>query len=87
MSSCTEDVEWAEAGADGVQRFGSGAVAVVDVNAVAVRVLSLAVPSVTPNDAERIYNTLAEDGTVAVPLQETFWALRYGWVTDRFGIP
>jgi PhnB protein len=40
-----------------------------------------------PIDAERIYNALAEDGTVTVPLQETFWALHYGWVTDRFGIP
>ena len=40
-----------------------------------------------PVDAERIFNALAEQGTVAVPLQETFWALRYGWVTDRFGIP
>jgi PhnB protein len=38
-------------------------------------------------DAERIFNALAEDGIVAVPLQETFWASRYGWVTDRFGIP
>jgi PhnB protein len=38
-------------------------------------------------DAERIFNALAEDGSVTVPLQETFWALRYGWVTDRFGIP
>jgi PhnB protein len=40
-----------------------------------------------PVDAERIYHALAEDGTVTVPLHETFWALRYGWVTDRFGIP
>lgn len=38
-------------------------------------------------DAERIFNALAEGGTVGVPLQETFWASRYGWVTDRFGIP
>jgi PhnB protein len=38
-------------------------------------------------EAERIFDALAEDGTVTVPLQETFWAIRYGWVTDRFGIP
>jgi PhnB protein len=37
-------------------------------------------------EAERIYTALA-DGTVRVPLQETFWALRFGEVTDRFGIP
>ena len=40
-----------------------------------------------PMEAERLFNALAEDGTVKVPLQETFWAGRYGWVTDRFGIP
>jgi len=40
-----------------------------------------------PKEAERVFAELAEGGTVTVPLQETFWALRYGWVTDRFGIP
>jgi PhnB protein len=24
---------------------------------------------------------------VTVPLQETFWAVRYGMLTDQFGIP
>jgi PhnB protein len=38
-------------------------------------------------DAERIFNALAENGTVNMPLQETFWALRFGAVTDQFGIP
>ena len=38
-------------------------------------------------DAERIFQALAEYGTVTMPLQETFWALRFGGVTDRFGIP
>jgi len=38
-------------------------------------------------DAERIFNALAENGRVRIPLQETFWALRFGGVTDRFGIP
>ena len=40
-----------------------------------------------PVEAERIFAALTEEGTVDVPLQETFWASRYGWVTDRFGIP
>jgi PhnB protein len=38
-------------------------------------------------DAKRLFDALAEGGAVRVPLQETFWALRYGAVTDRFGIP
>ena len=37
--------------------------------------------------AERIFSTLAEGGYVSFPLQQTFWALRYGAVVDRFGIP
>jgi len=38
-------------------------------------------------DAERIFEALADGGTVTVPLAQTFWAVRYGAVTDRFGIP
>ena len=37
--------------------------------------------------AERIFAQLAEGGQVTVPLQQTFWALRFGAVVDRFGIP
>jgi PhnB protein len=37
--------------------------------------------------AERIFAALSESGTVTVPLQETFWAVRYGMLTDQFGIP
>ena len=38
-------------------------------------------------EAERIFHALAESGTVRMPLQETFWALRFGMLVDRFGIP
>ena len=38
-------------------------------------------------DAERIYNALAQNGTVLMPLEKTFWAARFGQVVDRFGIP
>jgi PhnB protein len=36
---------------------------------------------------ERIFTRLADRGRVTVPLQQTFWALRFGAVVDRFGIP
>jgi PhnB protein len=38
-------------------------------------------------DAERIYQELARDGRVVMPLEKTFWAARFGSVVDRFGIP
>jgi len=40
-----------------------------------------------PLVAERLYRALADGGSVRMPLQETFWSLRYGAVVDRFGIP
>ncbi len=40
-----------------------------------------------PAEAERVYGALAENGTVFMPIQETFWAQRFGMVADRFGIP
>ena len=38
-------------------------------------------------EADRIFKTLAESGTVQMPIQETFWALRFGMVVDQFGTP
>jgi PhnB protein len=43
--------------------------------------------SPTERDAERLFTELGEGGTVRMPLQETFWAVRYGELTDCFGIP
>jgi PhnB protein len=40
-----------------------------------------------PAEAERLFAGLAEEGTVCMPIGETFWAVRFGMVTDRFGIP
>lgn len=38
-------------------------------------------------DAERIFAALSAGGTVQMPMQETFWAHRYGITVDRFGVP
>ena len=40
-----------------------------------------------PDEAERVFNALAENGTVQMPIQETFWAARFGMLVDRFGTP
>jgi uncharacterized glyoxalase superfamily protein PhnB len=37
--------------------------------------------------AERIFASLAEKGTVVMPMAQTFWAERFGALVDRFGIP
>lgn len=47
--------------------------------------VSLSVESTA--EAERIFAGLAENGQVQMPIAETFWALRFGMVVDRFGIP
>jgi PhnB protein len=40
-----------------------------------------------PAEAERVFHALAENGTVRMPIQETFWAVRFGMLVDQFGIP
>ena len=40
-----------------------------------------------PEEAERVFAALAAGGTVTMPIQETFWARRFGMLTDRFGTP
>ncbi|MGF1567492.1 MAG: VOC family protein [Nodosilinea sp.] len=38
-------------------------------------------------EGERIFHALAENGTVRMPLEETFWASRFGMLIDQFDIP
>jgi PhnB protein len=40
-----------------------------------------------PAEAERVFHALAEKGSVQMPIQETFWAARFGMLVDQFGIP
>ncbi|MBX7245417.1 MAG: VOC family protein [Candidatus Sumerlaeaceae bacterium] len=38
-------------------------------------------------EGERIFNALAEGGTVKMPFQKTFWSPGFGMCIDRFDIP
>ena len=46
--------------------------------------LSLSVDS--DGEAERIFAALSDGGEVFMPMQETFFATRFGQLRDRFGI-
>ena len=49
--------------------------------------ISVALAVLDPADAERKFKALSEGGNVTMPIQQTFWAQRFGMVTDKFGIP
>src|SRR5258705_10869619 len=38
-------------------------------------------------NGERIFNALAEAGTIQMPFEKSFWASGFGMCVDRFGIP
>lgn len=40
-----------------------------------------------PAEAERLFAALADNGNVMMPMQQTFFASRFGMAIDRFGIP
>jgi PhnB protein len=48
---------------------------------------SVSVINNDPAEAERLFRALEEGGKVEMPLQQTYWAARFGMLVDRFGIP
>jgi PhnB protein len=51
------------------------------------RGFSVAIQIEDQAEAERIFKALAESGKVSMPIQQTFWAKRFGMLVDQFGIP
>ena len=47
---------------------------------------SLSIQIKDATKAEQIFDELSRDGSVAMSLENTFWAERFGMVTDRFGV-
>jgi PhnB protein len=40
-----------------------------------------------PAEADRVFEALTENGQVQMPIQQTFWATRFGMLVDQFGVP
>ncbi|MCE8022905.1 MULTISPECIES: VOC family protein [Halomonadaceae] len=47
---------------------------------------SIAVGVDSVEQAEKLFNALADNGNVQMPLEETFWAHRFGMLVDKFGV-
>jgi len=47
---------------------------------------SISINCDSPEEAGKLFNALSEKAKINMPLQETFWAARFGMLTDQFGI-
>lgn len=47
----------------------------------------LAMSYATAAEGRRVFDALADGGTVTMPPGETFWADYFGMVTDKYGVP
>jgi PhnB protein len=48
--------------------------------------ISLAIGTNDIAQAEHAFEQLSDGATIVMPMQETFWAERFGMLTDKFGI-
>ncbi len=47
---------------------------------------SLSIGADSKEEAEKIFNGLAEGGEIEMPMQDTFWGAYFGMTADKFGI-
>ena len=48
--------------------------------------LTLAVNFPTVEQAQKVFNALADGGKVTMPFAPTFWAEKFGMMTDKYAI-
>ncbi len=48
---------------------------------------SVCVMAKDPSEAERKFAALSKGAKITMPIQQTFWARRFGMLVDQFGIP
>jgi PhnB protein len=52
-----------------------------------IKGVSITVDYPTEEEAQAVFDALAEGGQITMPMQPSFWAKRWGMVVDRFGTP
>jgi PhnB protein len=49
--------------------------------------ITISICTDSEEEAKRVFNALAEGGTIIMPIEKTFWADLFGMLVDSFGIP
>jgi len=52
-----------------------------------IKSCSVSLNVTTAEQAEQVFAALAEHAQITMPIQPTFWALRFGSLIDQFGVP
>lgn len=47
---------------------------------------SISVDCESPAEAEKLFSAFSRNAKINMPIQETFWAHRFGMLTDQFGV-
>jgi PhnB protein len=47
---------------------------------------SISITASSREEADRIFNDLAKEGKVTMPMNQTFWGDYFGMLTDKFGV-
>jgi PhnB protein len=53
----------------------------------AAKGFSISIGVEQPAEAERIFAALTKNGTIRMPMEATFFALKFGMLVDQYGIP
>ena len=79
--------DWKDAVLHAQMTIGGAELMAADIpNAEPMRSAYLTLRSDSDSEAERVFSALAQGGRILMPIQETFFASRFGQVQDRFGI-
>ena len=81
------DPKWKDAVLHATITIGGEELMAADIpNAEPMRSAYLSLRVESDAEAERVFSALSDGGKVLMPIQETFFATRFGQVRDRFGM-
>ena len=79
--------DWKDAVLHGRITIGGAELMAADIpNAQPMRSAYLTLGMDSDSEAERVFSALSDGGQVLMPIEETFFAYRFGQVRDRFGM-